>query len=33
MKDTHQEKALLGKSAHEKYEYGHLGSWYSKSTL
>ena len=34
-KDTHRKKASSDKksSAYEKYERGHLGSWYVKSTL
>ena len=34
LKDTHREKTPSNKTpAHEKYKYGHLGSWYIKSTL
>ena len=34
-KDTHRKKASSDKksSSYEKYERGHLGRWYVKSTL
>ena len=35
VKDIHREKNTLklNFTAHEKYEYGHLGRWYIKLTL
>ena len=35
VKDTHREKNTLklNSSANEKYEYEHLGCWYTKLTL
>ena len=33
LKDIHREKKPTKLKAHEKYEYGHLSTWYIKSII